>query len=307
MLYTKPSQRRTPMFNRFDAFPDNDYFSYFCPTPRLFPLYVCAHYPPHTVAQRHSHNCFALHGCVQGPLTLQTEAGDVHLEEGDFYLVPAGLRHNWRNDGPFTGAVMAILIDLTAMEHWPEESGVESCCGQLAPLVTDLHRFSTSQDSELRRSYWHAADHLIEEEPCEPILTAGLLLTLMGQLHDRMSERTRNSPPPLTDIAREIHRLLYNRVHDRLDIPHIAGHVGVSPTRAKRAFQVAYGCGIMTYFNHLKILKAKRLLCDPSLSVEQVSHSLCFANPGYFSRVFTQQTGSTPSDFRRLSQAGEPE
>jgi AraC-like DNA-binding protein len=302
MLYTKPNENSLPGAESLETFPDNNFFAYFCPTPRPFPMFVCGHYPPGTVAPPHSHPYLALHGCMQGPLTLQTEVGDLHLNEGDFYMIPPGLRHNWRNDGSYTGAVMALLIDTNIPGLWPAGTGLDTCCRELARLVTGLHRFSVAGDAELQHSFWLAADHLTNEEACEPIVTTGVLLTLLGQIHGRLAVSTRAAPPP-SDIAREIHRLLQNRVQHRLGIPQIAASVGVSPTRAKRAFHEAYGCGIMNYFNHLKILQAKRLLCDPSLTIEQISARLSFANPAYFSRVFTQHTGESPSTFRRSTDA----
>jgi AraC family transcriptional activator of pobA len=93
--------------------------------------------------------------------------------------------------------------------------------------------------------------------------------------------------------------LLLDRVRDRLSIREIARTVGMSPTRAKLVFHDAFGCGIITYLNHLKIWQAKRLLNDPSLSVDQVSRQLGFSSPSYFSRAFFKQTGETPTAYRR--------
>jgi len=55
----------------------------------------------------------------------------------------------------------------------------------------------------------------------------------------------------------------------------------------------------MTYFNELKIWQAKRLLCDPSMTIDQVSRKLEFSSAAYFSRAFQRHTGQTPTDFRR--------
>ena len=79
----------------------------------------------------------------------------------------------------------------------------------------------------------------------------------------------------------------------------MAGQLGVSPTRAKEAFRKAFGCGIVAYQNELKIWQAKRLLCDLSLTVDEVSARLGFSSHSYFSQVFLQHTGETPTEFRR--------
>jgi AraC-like DNA-binding protein len=103
-------------------------------------------------------------------------------------------------------------------------------------------------------------------------------------------------------LAQRIRRLLLARVSERLSISQIARETDSSPTRAKEAFREAFGCGIISYFNQLKIWQAKRWLSDPTLTVDVVSDRLGFANAGYFSRVFQQQTGETPTEFRRQLQ-----
>jgi AraC-like DNA-binding protein len=80
----------------------------------------------------------------------------------------------------------------------------------------------------------------------------------------------------------------------------------MSPTRAKQVFRATYGCGIMDYFNQLKVWQAKRLLGTSSLTVEQVSRKLGFSSASYFSRVFQRYTEEAPTDFRAaLREDGE--
>lgn len=234
---------------------------------------------------------------MDGPLVLQTELGNLHLNEGDFYLLPPGMRHNWHNPGSYTGSVIALLIDTNSPVSWPALSGVDACLHDLGRIVNRLHRFSATGDAQLQQCFWRAADHLTAEEELEPMMTTGVLLSLLGQIHERLIQSPRLTPQS-TNIAREIYRILQRNVENRLDIPKISALVGVSPTRAKQAFQEEYGCGIIKYFNHLKMVQAKRLLCDPSLTIEQVSYRLSFASPCYFSRAFAQHTGQCPSSFR---------
>ena len=46
------------------------------------------------------------------------------------------------------------------------------------------------------------------------------------------------------------------------------------------------------------IEEAKRLIRDSDLNFAQISEYLSFDNPQYFSRVFKNRTGMTPTEFR---------
>ncbi len=277
---------------------DRSYLAYLRPTPRPFLNFASGHFPPATLTQPHRHPCIALHGCLQGPLTLCTSAGDVPLDAGVFYLIGPELTHCWRNDGRQTAATLSLLLDTAKPGRWPAGTNVEVCCRELSGQICGLHRFTTSGDQELHHSFWLAADHLIAEQPREPASLTGALLTLLGQIMERISGEM-TPPASGRDDARQIRRLLLARVQDRLSIPEIAHAVGTSPTRAKECFRQAFGCGIMTYFNQLKIWQAKRLLNVPALTVEQVSQQLGFSSPSYFSRAFLKNTGITPTAYRQ--------
>lgn len=287
-----------PIAGAVPALEDRSYIAYLRPTPRPFLYFNSGHFPAATLTHPHAHPCIAVHGCLQGPLALCTSDGDLPLDAGVFYVVAPGVRHFWRNNGRQTGATFSLLLDTSHAGRWPAGSGVESCCRELQSLVHSLHRLTTSGDRELHQTFWLAADHLTAEEPREPLALTGVLLTLLGQINERLS----GEPTPSTtdvDAAQRIRRLLLARVRDQMSIGQIAREVGMSPTLAKESFRAAFGSGIMTYFNQLKIWQAKRLLSDPSLTVQQVSQQLGFSSASYFSRAFLKHTGETPKEYRR--------
>jgi AraC-like DNA-binding protein len=220
------------------------------------------------------------------------------VDQGVFYILAPGVRHHWRNADRQTAATIGLLIDTEHPGRWPKGSGVEQCCQKLARGATGIHRFAVAGDDELRHLFWMAGDHLTAADERETTALVGVLLALVGQCANRLSGESKQTAMP-DKLAQEIRRLLLSRVNDRLSISDVAGQLGVSPTRAKEAFRKAFGCGIVTYQNELKIWQAKRLLCDLSLTVDEVSARLGFSSHSYFSQVFLQHTGETPTEFRR--------
>jgi AraC-like DNA-binding protein/quercetin dioxygenase-like cupin family protein len=279
------------------AIPDQSYLAYIRAVPRPFLRFVSGHFPAGTVTQPHSHPCVALHGCLKGPLTLIADGQERPVDEGVFYILGPGVKHYWRNSGRQTSATIGLLVDSEHPGRWPKGSGVEQCCQRLAQTATAIHRFSIAGDDELRHLFWLAGDHLTADDQRETTSLVGVLLALLGQCVARLTSEPKQTALP-DHLAREIRRLLLSRVNDRLSINEVAGQLGVSPTRAKEAFRKAFGCGIVAYQNELKIWQAKRLLCDLSLTVDEISSRLGFSSHSYFSQVFLQHTGETPSEFR---------
>ncbi|MBY0524138.1 MAG: AraC family transcriptional regulator [Gemmataceae bacterium] len=276
---------------------DESHVAYYRATPRPFVFLHSSHLPPGTVTGSHSHPCVALHGCLQGPLVLASADGEQVFDAGVFFLVESGRRHHWRNPGTHMAANLSVLIDHRHPGAWATATGVKECVRDLSRLVRGLRRFNAAQDEDLKHSFWQIADYLMAHRPRKQAAATGMLLSLIGRIVELMGEAPED-PALQTDVAEQIRRLLLARVSDRVSLEEVAREVFLSPTRVKQIFWETYGCGIMAYFNQLKIWQAKRLLGSSSLTVEQVSRKLGFSSPSYFSRVFLRCTGESPTDFR---------
>ncbi len=286
--------------NRTDLSVDVDqsYLAYYLPVPRPFCRFTSGHFPVGTITQQHSHSIIAMHGCIQGPLTLITSADEQTLDAGDFCVIAHGIEHHWTNVGSHTAATLAFLIDTEQPGRWPASSGITDACAELNQLVQGVHRLSSSGDPELQQAFWQIADQLTVERPRMKLGISSRLWTFLSLIVERLSPDSTASTHH--DAAQQIRRFLLSRVNDRLTIAEVARETQISATQAKEVFRATFGCGIMTYFNELKIWQAKRMLCDPSLTIDQVSGKLGFSSPTYFSRTFRKHTGETPSEFRKL-------
>lgn len=280
---------------------DETLVAYYRTTPKPFVFLHSSHLPAGAITGMHSHPCVALHGCLQGPLRLITPKEEQDFDAGVFFLVGPGVQHHWRNLGPHTAAHLSFLIDHRQPGTWPSASGVQECLHELLRLVNGLHRFQAAADPELKQLYWQLADHLMAERLRNSAALTGLILALLGRSVELLA-KTSAPPAAQVDVAEQIRRLLLARVSDRLNIDEVAREVCLSTTRTKQVFRATYGCGIMAYFNQLKIWQAKRLLTTSSLTVEQVGRKLGFSSPSYFSRVFLRFAGESPTDFRQQTE-----
>lgn len=84
-----------------------------------------------------------------------------------------------------------------------------------------------------------------------------------------------------------------------------AAYCGISPNYFSLLFKQKTGESFTKYLNRLRIEKAKMLLSQTDLYIYEISDSIGYGDLAYFSKIFKQQTGLSPSEWRS-SPAGRP-
>jgi signal transduction histidine kinase/DNA-binding response OmpR family regulator/DNA-binding LacI/PurR family transcriptional regulator len=79
----------------------------------------------------------------------------------------------------------------------------------------------------------------------------------------------------------------------------IAGNLCINEQYLSRCFNKEIGIGPMVYLSRYRIQRAKRLLEIGNLSITQVAMEVGMSSQSYFSRVFQEETGVTPSAYQR--------
>ena len=72
----------------------------------------------------------------------------------------------------------------------------------------------------------------------------------------------------------------------------------MSPSRFCREFKAEFGVTFVEYLASYRVIQAKRLLTNPTMSVADVASAVGFNDPSYFTRVFRKQEGVSPSEYR---------
>ena len=102
-------------------------------------------------------------------------------------------------------------------------------------------------------------------------------------------------------LLKRIAEILSSEYSNRnLSLQYIAGKVGMSPPYLSRLYHRLQGQSIVSEINRVRIQKAKRMLKDSGIPIENIIQATGFSNSQHFFRVFRQRTGMTPREFRDI-------
>ena len=86
---------------------------------------------------------------------------------------------------------------------------------------------------------------------------------------------------------------------ENLTLSQIAQSCSMSIPKLKQLFREQCGCGPIHYFTLLKIREAKKMICDSSMNFTEIARQLGFGSVHYFSTLFKERTGMTPSEYAK--------
>ncbi len=96
---------------------------------------------------------------------------------------------------------------------------------------------------------------------------------------------------------------IQERCEQPMTVSELAQLCGFSPRHFQRIFSATTGQSVHTCIEQVRMQKARSLLSEGNLSIQQIAAQVGFASTASFSVAFHRVTGETPSAFRRQASA----
>ena len=101
------------------------------------------------------------------------------------------------------------------------------------------------------------------------------------------------------------HKLVYPigkyivvHVDEKLSLDRISGDVSLSKNYISNIFKKYVGMSVVNFIKEVKVDRAKILLLDKNRKVKEISECLQFSDAEYFTKIFKEKTGITPTEYR---------
>lgn len=86
---------------------------------------------------------------------------------------------------------------------------------------------------------------------------------------------------------------------DNISLSNLADVAGYTDYYLTRKFKKEMNISIWDYINRAKVERAKILLADEDMTIQDISDTLNYCSRSYFSETFLRHTGQSPTDYRR--------
>ena len=237
-------------------------------------------------------------------LLLQRGSGALHLEGSALPLapmslvnVPPGAVHAFAFQRGTQGWVATLADDLVEQLLPPageerralSQGGVFTADAALLPLMAQI------------------AAEFDAAAPSRALALQGLCTVLLAQAARAVA---RAAPPPRdapgSALLRRFELLVDARLLDHPSVADCARELAVTPTHLSRVLRAATGQPASRWIEARLMREARRQLAYTSLTVTTIAYTLGFADPAYFSRVFSRVEGLSPRAFRERLVRGHP-
>lgn len=117
------------------------------------------------------------------------------------------------------------------------------------------------------------------------------VMTRLAEVISRQQAREKHT---ISDIIRYVEQ----NYQSDLSLQDIAGHFYISREYVSRKFKQAFGINFSDYLGKYRIDKAKLLMLNPNLKLQDIAEMVGFHDVKYFSKVFKKQEGMSPREYR---------
>ena len=101
------------------------------------------------------------------------------------------------------------------------------------------------------------------------------------------------------ELVQQLTEYMRQNVYNNLSLQDVAAHFEISSSYICRIFKIYYSDTPISFYNRIRIEEAKKLLEEyQNMKVKDIAELVGFSDQYYFSKVFKQQYGVSPSVYK---------
>lgn len=190
----------------------------------------------------------------------------------------------------FVDMHMPIMNGLDFLEHasseYPETRFI---------IISGYDDFTYAQKAIRYRVMEYLLKPVVEEDLNNAILRAVKNICPEFEPLNEKQEATNLESDKVIEI---IHDYIDKNYSRNIKITHFSEEYYFSKEYLTRQFKAKYGCGIYEYVLQVRMTRARELLLNSELKIQEIAQRVGYADKNYFSKAFRTYYGVSPTEFR---------
>lgn len=244
---------------------------------------------------KHYHKEFEVIGVLSGRCNFIVNHTVLQAEEGDLLLIPPFSLHYGSALPGKAHSHFCFCFDLSLLQSEFLKMQFETSSWDVENQL-----FHNHPDT---RSFFCLASRVYEQ--CKTkhsgweYLVEGQLLTFFGLLIQKNLVHPKTDENTLDKFGLNVLKILSQKYNQELSSHEIASQLSYSQSYFCRKFRQTFRLTFQQYLTQYRLSKARLLLSQENISIEQVAHLVGFNHVGYFIRQFHEIYGCTPKQFQK--------
>lgn len=230
---------------------------------------------------------YQLNYITEGEGIFENKTGSFPVKAGSLLVISPGIWHRYKPDFHTGWTENYIGFGGQAAESFMQHR----------LFSPDKPVIQVGEREEILDSFLKIFDLIEAEHPGFQHIASGMIIKLLGYLV-AFEKQKEFSGKKIAGVIEEARFQMRSEVGRNFDLEKFAADNNIGYSWFRRMFKNYTGLSPRQYCLQLKIMRAKELLLSTDLSVKEISYELGFESIHYFSRMFKQKTGKSPSEFR---------
>ncbi len=222
----------------------------------------------------------------QGQLHSVTDGQDILLQAGDIAIFGPNQWHMHYADMGVAPRYVTVSFDLVGGDITPLLNRKFTASQQAIGLIQQMLREQSHMDV-------HSTGMIIAQ------LTALVLLLLRQADTPVPKPKASNAVHSENEIIRRSQQYIGSHIRQKLSVPGVAQHAGVSPSYLTALFHKHLQISPGEYIRRIKLQESKQMIRENSMNFTEIAKALQYSTVHHFSRQFKEKFGLTPTEYAR--------
>jgi len=249
------------------------------------------------------HNFWEMIYVDKGRVEIKSGDDIIELNQGEIAFHAPNEFHSVKaKDSSPNFFVFSFECDSSAMEYFKKYHA--RLDKKLKPYIASIIRESEKtyvipkNDITLKQLVKRDDAEIGGEQMIKTLLEQLFILLIRGMTESENSAIFTSKESMENHLSASIKEYIFKRIDSVIRVNDICDAFGYSKTYLSKVFREQTGNTIAEYVTLSKINRAKDMIRLHNQNFAEISMSLSFDNPQYFTRVFKRVTGMTPTEFK---------